>query len=243
MISWEWWALWVVAPLVVGTVVVAIVATRRRTPTQGMLSKTESWIVSVIGAGAMLVSVFAAITVVGSGIQQLTDDPLWVPRMPYSGSPVERLSGLDAVSGSGYESVWLEVDDLPGAARWLLYAEASLPALATLAIGVTIAWLAITLIRERPFTRALPHAMGVAAIAVMVAGIGSQVAGSIGRSLVVEHLGAKAATTATGANGEALAYMTLGLDLSPIGWALGLALVAAAFQIGVRMQKDTEALV
>ena len=35
----------------------------------------------------------------------------------------------------------------------------------------------------------------------------------------------------------------MNLDLAPIGWAFGLALVAAAFQIGTRMQKDTEALV
>lgn len=241
--SWGWIATWVVAPIVIGSIVIVVIAVRRRVPTDGTLSRAETWIVSVIGVGAMLVTAFAAVGVVLTGILNLGTDPLRVTGMPYSGSPVERLAGLAGLADSGYESVWLEVDGLGAGARWLLWAQSALPALATIAIGVAVAWLAITLLRERPFTRALPHAIGVAAIAVMIAGIGSQVAASLGRAMVVEHLGVREATTAEGATGEALAYMVLGLDPAPIGWAFGLALVAAAFQIGTRLQRETEGLV
>ena len=35
----------------------------------------------------------------------------------------------------------------------------------------------------------------------------------------------------------------LNLDAAPVGWAFGLALVAGAFQIGTRLQRETDLLV
>jgi len=221
-------------------VAVTLISIRRRAA-QPTLTRTETWVISLIGSGAMLTVLGGAWGVVATAMSGFGDNPLQVRKMPFWGGPVDAVADEAAIAASGYETVWLDVLDVPAGARWLLYIEASLPSVAAVAIGVAVAWLSLTLLRERPFTSALPHAIGVAAIAVMVAGVGSQVAGAFGRALVVDYLGNASVTTDDGAG--ALAYFTLGLDLAPIGWAFGLALVAAAFQIGTRMQRETELLV
>lgn len=232
--------LWAVAPLVLGAVAVILLSVRRRAA-QTTLTRTETWVISLIGSGAMLTVAGGVWGAVATAITGFSHNPLQIRQMPFWGGPVEAVADESAIAASGYETVWLDVLDVPAGARWLLFLEAALPSFAAVAIGVAVAWLSLTLLRERPFTRALPHAIGVAAIAVMVAGVGSQVAGSFGRALVVDYLGNANVTADDGAG--SLAYFTLGLDLAPIGWAFGLALVAAAFQIGTRMQRETELLV
>lgn len=240
----EFVAVWAGIPLAIDAVVVTVLAVRgsRRT---GTLTRFESWIVSFIGAGAMLTALLGVVGVVGGSVRAFTEDPLWIDRMPYSGSPIERLTDVPAISDSGYESAWLRVASVPVGARSLLALQMVLPSLAAVAIGVAVAWLAIMVIRERPFVRALPHAIGVAAIAVMIAGIGAQVAGAFGRAMVVEYLGPSEVTAGADMSGsyDGLTFMALNLDLAPIGWAFGLALVAAAFQIGTRLQRETDLLV
>ncbi len=80
----------------------------------------------------------------------------------------------------------------------------------------------------------------------MVSGVGAQIFASAARTSVVEYLGAQLVTA--GGNEadpsyEGVSLWILNLDLAPVGWALGLALVAAAFELGQRLQKDTEGLV
>jgi hypothetical protein len=237
-------AVWAGIPLVIAAVVIALLA-MRMAPRPGALTRVESWIVSFIGAGAMMTALLGLLGVVGGAVRAFTEDPLWIDRMPYSGGPIERLMDAPAIVDSGYESAWLVVTGVPAGARALLALQMVLPSLAAVAIGVTVAWLAIMVIRERPFVRALPHAIGVAAIAVMIAGIGAQVAGAFGRAMVVEYLGPSEVTAGGDMTGsyDGLALMALNLDLAPIGWAFGLALVAAAFQIGTRLQRETDLLV
>ncbi|WP_374311472.1 hypothetical protein [Microbacterium sp.] len=235
----------VLLPVAVGTALVLVIVARRRTPVSGSLTRLESWIVSLVGAGGMLAVALGTLGLVTHAVVTFTYEPSIVRDIGYTGSPVDRLVGVENVVDSGYQTAWVEVAGLPASARWLFYLESALPALTSIAIGVAVAWLAMTLLRDRPFTRALPHVIGVAAVAVLIGGVGGQIAGAFGRTATVEYLGPRDVTAGDDGSGPypGLSLFTMNLDFAPVGWALGLALVAAAFQIGTRMQKDTEALV
>ncbi|QIG38764.1 hypothetical protein G5T42_04060 [Microbacterium sp. 4R-513] len=210
------------------------------------LSRAESWVVSIIGGLAILNALSCAIGLFSNAAWIFDVEPFRVSGLKYSGATApERLAGVDHVAASGYESAWAEVMGLPDASRWLFYLEIALPLISVLAVSVVVAWLSFTLVRDRPFVRAFPIGIGITAIAVMVGGLGSQLAAAMARSSVVEYLGADAlvADDTTTPATESFAWFSLQLDLAPVGAALALMLVAAAFQIGTRMQRDTEALV
>nr|WP_127818689.1 hypothetical protein [Microbacterium sp. CPCC 204701] len=243
--QWGFMVMWVVLPIVVATTVVGVVVRSRRTRQAGGLSRLEEWVVALVGTGALLVAAGSIAALTASGIQTFASDPSHVRGFTIGSVAAPTFAERSsAVVDAGYESAWLDVTGLPVGARWLLYLEVALPILAALAIGVATAWLAIGLLRGRPFVRSLPNVVGVAAIAVMVGGLGSQAMAFLARGATIEFLGPRVITAGDKGDGpyEGLA-MSLTLDLAPIGWAFGLALVAAAFQIGTRMQQDTEALV
>ncbi|MDY0907881.1 hypothetical protein [Microbacterium sp. CFBP9034] len=236
----------VAVPVAVGAFIVVVLATRRRGGGAGTLTRAESWAASLVGAGAMMSALFGVIGLISNASWIFDVEPFRVDDMAYLGTVrPELLDGVDHVAASGYQSVWIDVMGLPEASRWLFYLELALPLLSGLAISIAVAWLSFAVVRERPFARSFPTAIGITAIAVMVAGLGSQFAGALARTSVIDYLGAEQLTghDASVAPADVLSYFSLSLDLAPVGWAFGLALVAAAFQIGTRLQRDTEALV
>lgn len=237
--------LWVGTPLVLGTVLI-VVLTRRSRRQHPSLSRVEEWIVGLVSTGAILVAAGSIYTLTATVVGAMSSGDVTVRGFDLvNATAPEFAARSDAVVDASYETAALTMTGLPSGARWLLATEYALPAIAALTIGIAVAWLGILLLRGRPFVRSLPHVIGVAAVAVMISGIGSQVAASAARAAVVEFLGAAEITGGDRGDGpyEGLMAWNLGLDLSPLGWALGLALVAAAFQIGTRLQRDTEGLV
>lgn len=209
------------------------------------LTKADQVGSAIIGAGALIIGAFQVLILVYGVIHVFDTEPRRVYGMPLANATVPEFTAKsNAIVGAGYESVWLEIAGLPLGARWLLFLETALPALATLTISIAIAWLAIALLRGRPFSRALTNGIGTAAIAVLVGGLGAQIAAAVARESIVSFLDPRVITAGGGASGshEGLASI-LNLSLAPIGWSFGLALVAVAFHIGTRLQRDTEGLV
>lgn len=226
--------------------VVVIVSRRGRRPATGVLTNGESRVISVIGAVAMLNALGCILGFFTNASWLFAAEPFHVTGMHYSGATTpELLEGIDHVAASGYEAMWIDVVGLPSAARWLFYAETVLPLIGAVSVSAVVAWLSFTLVRERPFARAFPIGIGVTAVAIMVGGLGSQFVGALARSAVVEYLGEArlVGDNSTAPAYDTLSYFWLALDLAPVGWAFGLTLVAAAFQIGTRLQRETDLLV
>ncbi len=233
-------------PLLVVAAATATILMRGRRRPAGTLSRPESWVISIVGAVAMMTVLWSVWGLVGTAGYLFSGDPVRVDGFPFAGiTAPELLADVPQVAESGYESVWMTVSDLPPSSLWLLYLEDALPMVGAICVSVVVAWLSFTLVRGRPFARAFPVGFAVAAIAIVVAGLGSPFAAALARSSVIAFLGEEQLTgsSTTTPPHDVFVFFSLQLDLAPIGWAFGLLLVAAAFQIGTRMQKDTEALV
>ena len=205
------------------------------------LSRTEKVFVAIIGGGALLSIPAAAWALVASAVALTTEASVRVAGVHVVNSAYPPfLAASDAPVDAGYETAWVEVANLPGGARWLLWIEAALPMLLALGIAIAVALLAFALLRGAPFARGLPAMLGVVAIAVVASGLGTQVVGAIARAETVAFLGVG---KPVGDPAEGLAVFSATLDPSPFAWGLGIGLVAAAFSIGTRLQRDTRGLV
>lgn len=210
------------------------------------LGRWEKGAVSLVGAGALIAVPLAVYGLIASAVSVAQLDPLRIDGMAIANAEVPAFTAASAtIADAGYESVWLDVAGLPTGIRTLLWAETALPQLAALVIALAIAWLAFGLLRGAPFARALPTLLGVTAIVIVGAGLGTQVLGAIARGEVVSFLGARDITAGDAGDGpyEGLMAFSSTLDLAPLGWGLGLALVAGAFTLGARMQSDARGLV
>ncbi|MFL2001045.1 hypothetical protein [Microbacterium sp. A1-JK] len=209
--------------------------------TTGHLKPSESVATWIVGGGALVAGVLSIIAFVASALHIFRATAVRVNGVPLAagGEYPPVLGSSDAPVDGGFETAWVEVANLPAGVRGLLWAETALPILTALAISAAIVWLAAALLRGRPFTRLFPGALAVLAGVIMVAGMASQLVGAIARAETVLFLGP--ADQMTGPGGFAGFWFPL--DFSPIGWGLGIGLVASAFQIGTRLQRETAGLV
>lgn len=229
------------AVVVVVAALLMLRSVRRSRSDDGPLSLSETVVVSVIGSGALLGIPLSLYGLIASGVRLATATSVRVDGLTVTPGgeypPILRTS--DAPVDAGFESVWVEVANLPGDVRWLLWGEQALPALIALMIAVAVVWLALALLRGRPFTRAFPWVLVAVAVVIMVGGIGAQFIAALARAQTVLFLGPPEQMTGPGG----LSGFWFALDFGPIGWGLGIALVAAAFQIGTRLQRETAGLV
>ncbi|GAA5091970.1 hypothetical protein GCM10025760_19910 [Microbacterium yannicii] len=200
------------------------------------VSLAEGITLGLIATGAVSVGIAALVAIVQRAIGVFGEDP--TVAMPVTGGDVEALDGITDVTAAVYTSADVTFASLPTGVSWLLLLEGALPALATIGVCAMAWWLGVSLIRARPFRTSMPAAIGVVACLVIAGGLFGQFAGAWGRAMLVEDL------TATNPDVTDVFWMFLmQLDLAPVGWSFALALVAAAFQIGTRLQRETEGLV
>jgi hypothetical protein len=197
----------------------------------------EGFVLGLIATGAVSVAIAAVIAIVLRAID-LFGPAVTIPLPLHDGGSVHELDDVPEVLASSYSAASVTVGGLPAGARWLLVLEGALPALATVGVCAVAWWLGVSLIRARPFRRSMSTAIGVAAILVLAAGLLGQLSGALGRSIAVDHL-------AAGDPGvhKILWPFLAEIGLAPVGWGFALALIATAFQLGSRLQKDTEGLV
>lgn len=197
----------------------------------------------VIAAAAALVALASLAAIVVTGVQTLGSGPLTVRDLPIENPATPAFTEpLDAVTAARYESVEMTVEGVSGWARALLWAGEAVAWLTVLGICVALVWLCVRISRQRPFGRSVTTALNWVAVLVIVGGTTSGVLADFGRGTVVAEV-APQAVARSGDSAEGFVGLLVTLDLAPIGIGLALGVVAAAFGIGTRMQRDVEGLV
>lgn len=200
------------------------------------VSRAEGFGLGLIATGAASVAIGAVVAVVIASVE-IFARPVTV-RMPVHSEDAVALTDFESISAAQYATADVTLDSIPAGARWLLLTEAILPALATIGVCVVAYWLSLALMRSRPFQNAVANAIGVSACLVIFGGLGGQLAAAIARAMIVDDL-----AQADPAAYDVLWTFQAELDLAPVGWAFALALIAGAFSIAARLQRDTEGLV
>lgn len=200
----------------------------------GRPSMTEAVTLGLVATGAVSIGIASAVGAIGAGIE-IFGSPVAVS-LPVHGAAMT-VADAGGIAAAEYTQSVVSFETLDAGIRWLLLAESALPALATVIVCLSLWWLGLSLIRQRVFRRSMAPVLGTAAIALVVAGMIGPFLGAIGRAEVVEHLASSGADT-----GQFWNFM-YELSLPPIGWGIALALVATAFEVGQRLQRETEGLV
>ncbi|KDA06929.1 hypothetical protein DC31_07780 [Microbacterium sp. CH12i] len=152
-----------------------------------------------------------------------------IPLMDFSADRVAAAS--PQVSSAYFESLTLTASGLGGSVRGLLITAAILSALVAIGVCAVVAWLCLRVFIGRPFVRSATWGIGIASILVVAGGLGGLLFNTIANAEIAETLGLSDA---------GLPVFLAVLDFTPLGWGLALAVVAGAFEIGQRMQRDTE---
>lgn len=201
----------------------------------GRPSMMEAVALGLVATGAVSIGIASVFGAVGAGVE-VFGSPVAVS-LPINGTEMASLSDADGIAAAEYTQSVVSLETLDAGTRWLLLAEAALPALATVIVCAALWWLGLSLIRQRAFRASMTHVLGTAAISLIVAGMIAPLFGGIARAQMVEQL------TESGADTSGFWMLLVQVNPAPIGWGIALALVATAFEVGQRLQRDTEGLV
>lgn len=195
-----------------------------RAPAPRTAVLAEKTILGLIAGAAAAVAVLAVVFLVGR-IVEVSTGPVTLHDVPTDG-PIDA-----GFAGATFHSVDVTLD-LSGDGRMFLIAGGVLSTLLTVGICLVLAWLCVRVLRGKPFGPSLTWGIGTVAILVVAAGLGGP---------LLEGMAAQQSALALGV--EELPVFLVEVDLAPLAWGFALAVVAGAFEIGQRMQRDTQGLV
>lgn len=196
---------------------------------------TEAVALGLVATGAVSIGISSLVAAIGTGIE-IFASPVAVS-LPVDSAEMASLTDADGIAGAEYTQSLVSFETLDAGTRWLLLAEVALPAVATVIVCAALWWLGLSLIRQRAFRRSMVPVLATAAIALIVAGMIAPLLGGIARAQAVEQL------TASGADTSGFWTLLVQVNLAPVGWGIALALVGTAFEVGQRLQRETEGLV
>ena len=193
--------------------------------TNRALGLAEKTILGVIAGAAAAIGVVEIVLLVGK-LARLASGPVVLTDVSTSGP-------LDAgFAGATFDAVTLTVPDLSAGGRAFLMGAAVLSWLVVFGICAVLVWLCVRVFLGKPFGAFATWGIGAVAILVIVSGRGTPLLS-----------GMAAQRAALALNVEQLPVFLVEVDLAPLAWGFALAVVAAAFQLGQRLQRDTEGLV
>ncbi len=211
-------------------------ATTQRSRTE----RLERYLLQVIATGAVMFSIIGAWAAITRAIYILTSPTVRVDGMTSAADRADLVAEFGSVSDAASVTANVTVSGLPTGARWWLVAADALPVLTGFGVAAVIIVFIVSVLKGRPFgTMTLWGLVAYAALA-LIGDWGHGVLTAIAHSEVASYLGGSAAS---GVSTDDVFFLSLDISMTPLVWAIALAVIAAAFEIGRRMQRDTEGLV
>ncbi len=149
--------------------------------------------------------------------------------------PLDAATGPASLISGTFESANVVISGLNFGSRALIAGGILARTLTYLALALTIVVLCIGLFRGRPFTRSVTWMLTTASLVLMTGGLMGSALTVAGQFAIAAQLNSDPTQSVFPFAGNA--------DLVPVFIGLGLGAVAAAFEIGERLQRDTEGLV
>ncbi|MET1043989.1 MAG: hypothetical protein ABWX59_07695 [Microbacteriaceae bacterium] len=149
--------------------------------------------------------------------------------------PASAVTGLATLVEGTFDAATVVVSGLDIGSRALLAGGILVIGLMNLAIAATLVALCLSLVRGRPFARSMTRLLATASSILMLGGLIGAGLTVAGQFAVATQLDPDPVDTVFPLAGSA--------DLTPLIVGLGLAAVAAAFELAERLQRDTDGLV
>lgn len=213
-------------------------ARRRRSP---------AVIVDVAGAIARMWVAFTGLIAVFSVWRWVSGGDTWIPGVPVrvnvpglscegSGDPI--VATTPTLVCGHIDTADLTVAGLDGGLRMLLASGDLLLLVAAAVPGIVLAIACSQTLKGVPFTRVVSRWLLIGAVVVLVAGLGSELLGSLGRSILTSEI-----FPVEGVAVSAPQVYSVSISFWPIAAAFGLGALGAIFRHGERLQHETAGLV
>ena len=185
----------------------------------------EKVILGAIAGGSAAIVIVDTVFLVGR-IIRLSSGPVELTGVPTAG-PIDA-----GFASATFDTVKLTVAELSAGGRVFLMGSAVLTWLLVIGICAVAAWLCVRVLFGKPFGVAATWGIGAVSLLVILSGLGTPLLN-----------GMAAQRALVGLDVKQIPMFLVTVDLAPLGWGLALAVVAGAFEIGQRMQRETDGLV
>jgi hypothetical protein len=197
-------------------------------------SLAEKTILGFIAGAAAAIALIDVVGIIARTVTTMTADAVTVRGMALADPSAERIADAPSVIDATFDSVTLSVEGLSTSPRVLLAIADMLGVIGVISLCVVVAWLCVRIFTGRPFTKAATWGIASASLIVMFGGLMSQAVRANAYFEITDELSLETV---------GLAGFEMSIDLAPLGWGFALAVIAGAFEIGQRMQRDTDGLV
>jgi hypothetical protein len=196
------------------------------------LTRADDWALRAVTGGAVIFAGLGIIGVIARVIQLISDRTATLELQLAERFDTAAVDALPGVRYSTASTVQVVFDEVPEAAVGWLVGETAARGLLSVGLCVIVALIGYRTWIGRPFGRTVTVSLIIAAGLIMVCGISA------------DALAGFAAAAATDALDDRLfGGFQISVQGQPFSWALGLGVIATAFHIGARMQRDTDTLV
>lgn len=195
----------------------------------------ERYLTWVVLFGALATGVIAAVTGTSGLVSNLSSERMPLTLLTDTALPPEASGGTARIVDGTFETAFVTLSNLTPLTNFLIALGTVAGILTTIIVSTAVALLCWKLLKRRPFDRSLSWMAYAVGSVLMVGTILGQGFGGLGRMMAASEL------NRDGLNG--FWPLTTPLDFAPAFVGIAVLMVAAAFEAGRRLQRDTEGLV